>query len=171
MKKTLVLLTLSLVIMAALHCSSTIALALPANGLVAWWEGEGNANDAVGVNHGTLVGGVRFAPGKVGQAFHLNGVNAYVDLGTALDVPSWPNYAVSLWFQHDGGGTVAGGPGQKIIDKTVLFHDFWIVVHTHFDGPPPILALAASPFLPMKAGGAILSAILPTTIETRPGTT
>jgi hypothetical protein len=44
--------------------------------------------------------------------------------------------AFTLWFRHDGGGTVAGGPGQKIIDKTVLFHDFWIVVHTNSDPPP-----------------------------------
>ena len=104
--------------------SPNVVQALPTNGLIAWWQGEGNANDAVGGNHGTLVGDVKFAPGKVGQAFHLNGVDAYVDLGTAVDVPSWPNYAVSLWFRHDGGGSTAKGPGQKIIDKTVLFHDF-----------------------------------------------
>src|SRR5262245_65255486 len=42
-------------------------------GLVSWWRGEGNATDAQGVNHGTLVGGVTFAPGQVGQAFSFDG--------------------------------------------------------------------------------------------------
>lgn len=130
MKKTFVLLTLSLVLLVALSFRSPLALALPTNGLVAWWPGDGNATDAVGGNHGTLVGNVTFAPGKVGQAFQLNGVNAYVDLGTALDIPSWSTYAVSLWFRHDGGGTAANGYGQKIIDKTVFFHDFYLTVYT-----------------------------------------
>src|SRR5262249_48172926 len=42
---------------------------LAAPGLVSWWRGEGNANDAQGGNNGALVGGVSYAPGKVGQAF------------------------------------------------------------------------------------------------------
>ena len=42
-------------------------------GLISWWQGEGNAIDVLGGNNGTLVGGVTFAAGKVGQAFNLNG--------------------------------------------------------------------------------------------------
>ena len=34
--------------------------------LVAQWHGEGNAQDAFGLNHGTLMGGAGFAPGVVG---------------------------------------------------------------------------------------------------------
>lgn len=47
-------------------------------GLVAWYSGEGNANDVIAGNNGTLHGGVTFAPGKVGQAFSFNGVDSYV---------------------------------------------------------------------------------------------
>jgi hypothetical protein len=38
----------------------------PSN-IVNWWPGDGNANDIIGADNGTLVGGVTFAPGKVGQ--------------------------------------------------------------------------------------------------------
>jgi Concanavalin A-like lectin/glucanases superfamily/Immunoglobulin domain len=46
---------------------------LPPDGLVAWWPGEGNANDIVGTNNGTLRGGATFASGKVGRAFDFDG--------------------------------------------------------------------------------------------------
>src|SRR6266545_3162494 len=43
----------------------------PLSGLVSWWPGEGNANDLVGSNNGTLLNGVSFAEGIVGQAFNF----------------------------------------------------------------------------------------------------
>src|SRR4051812_262251 len=45
------------------------------SGLVAWWTGDGNALDALGGNNGLLEGGTGFAPGKVGQAFSLDGID------------------------------------------------------------------------------------------------
>ena len=47
---------------------------LPA-GLVALWSGEGNANDNIGGNNGTLTGSASFGPGKVGQGFIFDGNN------------------------------------------------------------------------------------------------
>jgi Concanavalin A-like lectin/glucanases superfamily len=46
----------------------------PPPGLVAWYPGDGNANDIQGGNNGTLQNGATFAPGEVGQAFSLDGV-------------------------------------------------------------------------------------------------
>src|SRR5438128_1008235 len=46
-------------------------------GLISWWLGEGNANDIAGANNGTLVGGVTFTPGLVGQAFSFAGTGDY----------------------------------------------------------------------------------------------
>jgi len=43
-------------------------------GLMALWAGEGNGDDVIGGNHGSLQNGARFSPGKVGQAFKLDGV-------------------------------------------------------------------------------------------------
>src|SRR5437763_2728435 len=50
----------------------------PPPGLVSWWPGDGNAKDIADGNPGTLQGGVTFASGKVGQAFHFNGVDGAV---------------------------------------------------------------------------------------------
>ena len=45
----------------------------PPPGMVAWWPGEGNANDIRGGNNGTPQGGVTFPAGEVGQAFSFDG--------------------------------------------------------------------------------------------------
>jgi RHS repeat-associated protein/uncharacterized repeat protein (TIGR01451 family) len=50
----------------------------PLSGLVGWWPGDGDTRDLANANTGVLEGGVTFNPGKVGQAFHLNGTTADV---------------------------------------------------------------------------------------------
>jgi hypothetical protein len=54
------------------------------SGMVSWWPGDGNANDIRGSNNGTLVNGATFSPGKVGQAFSLDGTNDYVLVGDPI---------------------------------------------------------------------------------------
>src|ERR1043166_9128161 len=49
-----------------------------AAGLVAWWRGEGNANDVTGAHNGVAVGGVTYTGGKGGQAFNFNGTDARI---------------------------------------------------------------------------------------------
>jgi hypothetical protein len=60
------------------------------SGLMAIWSGDGNARDGTGAHNGTLVGGARFAPGKVGQAFSFNGTSGYVSIP---DSPSLDAFA------------------------------------------------------------------------------
>lgn len=50
----------------------------PPSGMVAWYPGDGNANDIQGGDNGTPQGGATFGAGKVGWAFSFNGVDAYV---------------------------------------------------------------------------------------------
>lgn len=52
----------------------------PPAGMVAWWPGDGNANDIVGSNHGTLSGGVTFTGGMVQSAFSFPTTSAAVKL-------------------------------------------------------------------------------------------
>ena len=67
----------------------------PPSGMVSWWPGDGNANDIIDGNNGTLVGGVTFAPGEVGQAFDFN--NGEVDVphnsnqntGSQITIDAW----------------------------------------------------------------------------------
>ena len=51
---------------------------LPPAGLVSWWPGDGNADDIIGSRNGTLVGGVTFTTGEVGQAFNFDGIDDIV---------------------------------------------------------------------------------------------
>ena len=58
----------------------------PSEGLVAHWEAEGNADDSIGDNHGTLMNGASFAPGRIGRAFGFDGVD------DGINVPNFNNF-------------------------------------------------------------------------------
>jgi subtilisin-like proprotein convertase family protein len=79
------------------------------SGMVSWWPAEGDANDIIGNNNGTPVGGVTYAGGEVGQAFLLNGSSSYVSVpsnpgldigaaGTGVTIEAWikPSSSSSL---------------------------------------------------------------------------
>ncbi len=50
----------------------------PIDGLVAWWTGDGNADDVIGTADGSLVGNTTFVSGLADQAFSLDGSGDYV---------------------------------------------------------------------------------------------
>jgi len=56
---------------------------------VGWWPGDGSADDFQGNNTGTLENGANFASAMVGQSFHLDGVDDFVQ------VPDNPNQSPS----------------------------------------------------------------------------
>jgi hypothetical protein len=68
-------------------------------GLVSWWPGEGDANDIVGNNDGTPVGGTTFAPGIVGQASSFDGMDDVVEVPDAPGLSFNTNspLSVDLW--------------------------------------------------------------------------
>jgi hypothetical protein len=65
--------------------------------LEAWWPGETNASDVIGVRADTLEGGAGFATGKIGQAFNFDGTNDDVrvprrnalDLTVGMTLQAW----------------------------------------------------------------------------------
>ena len=87
-------------------------------GLVAWWPGDGNANDIVGTNNGSLMGGATAnTAGYVGLAFHLNGTNNFVQIP---DSPVFhpTNFTIEAWVRFDSlDSPPVGGspPGQAYI--------------------------------------------------------
>lgn len=66
--------------------------------MIAWWPGDGNANDIFGTNNSVLLGGATAsAVGKAGQAFDLNGTSAYVEVtdSPTLDLPG--GMTIEMW--------------------------------------------------------------------------
>jgi type II secretory pathway pseudopilin PulG len=107
MKKSIVTLLVCLL------TAATFAQSIPQSGLVGWWPGEGNANDVIGSNHGTPLGGVTFKPGIVGQAFDLDGTNGFVSTATAMTNPQ--NFTLEFWFKTTttrGGALLGFGDSQ-----------------------------------------------------------
>lgn len=109
--------TMALIATTMLPYSHTSASNLP--GIVSRWSAEGNANDSVGSNNGTLLGGVTFAPGIVGQAYAFDGFSAHVEVP---DSSAWSfganPFTIELWAQFNnawGGALLASsnGPGQQ----------------------------------------------------------
>jgi hypothetical protein len=103
--------------------------------MVSWWPGDGNANDIIGGDNGTLVGGVTFAPGEVGQAFSFDGATGYVSvpdspslrLGTSdFTIDFWlnttqipPNYGWLLWKTSCPGPCLGWAISQRNDNNTV----------------------------------------------------
>ena len=83
------------------------------DGLVSWWPGDGNAQDAEGSNHGRAQGSLGFATGVVGQAFSFNGTDASVNLGNSSDLRvSQDDFTVTAWVRFNA------LPGDmSIVDK------------------------------------------------------
>lgn len=72
----------------------------PPSGLLAWLPGDTNANDLAGSHHGQLrYGASAGSPGFVGGAFHFDGVDDFVDLGTNLVLGS--RFTESAWIYSE----------------------------------------------------------------------
>ena len=81
-------------------------------GIVSWWRGQGNANDAQAANNGTLVGGVTFAAGEVGKCLQVQRDRRSVgpsrpslNITTAITLESWIEPSTlafnrKLWGDH-----------------------------------------------------------------------
>jgi hypothetical protein len=79
----------------------------PPAGLLSWWPGENTAWDVAGPAGGSMKnaatgGQAAYAPGKVGMAFSLDGVNDRIDAVDApgLDLPG--DFTIEAWIRHRG---------------------------------------------------------------------
>jgi hypothetical protein len=96
----------------------------PPGGMVSWWTGDSDAKDFEGINNGTTQGSVSYTQGMVGQAFSLNGVDAYINAGNAASlqvssgdftIDAWVNFNVLSHPPGANNGAPAGD--MSIIDK------------------------------------------------------
>jgi|GEM_PF-6336656 len=82
--------------------------------LVAWYPGNGNANDVMGNRTGTLQNGATYAVGQVGQAFSFDGVNDYVSVPGTYGGGS--EATVDAWVKTSG----TSGDFQAIVSSTAF---------------------------------------------------
>jgi hypothetical protein len=100
-------------------CSSAPA------GLVGWWPGDGNANDVVGGNNGTLQSAATFAAGEVGQAFSLDGAGAYIAIpdSPTLTPPS-NSITLDAWIMPNA----VSGPRAIVTKYSVNLDVSWVLM-------------------------------------------
>jgi hypothetical protein len=66
-------------------------------GMAGWWPGNGNTNDVIGHNDGTLQNGATFGPGEVDQGFSLDGqddsvtTNQTISTNNEITLDAWIN--------------------------------------------------------------------------------
>ena len=94
----------------ALTAASILGLAGSAQAaLIHEWQGDGNANDSVGTNNGSLVGDTTFTGGVSGQAFSFDGNGDYVT------VPDDPSHYFSGSFTVDGWAKTSQDDTDQIV--------------------------------------------------------
>lgn|GEM_PF-932053 len=114
----------------------------PSN-LVAWWSGEGNANDNLGTNSGTLFNNVTFGAGKVGRAFGFDGVSSFVQVPNApsLNFAPTSSITVELWAYRTGALTTLNILGKRSAGCGATWN-YHMAMDTnngvHFSGGPSV---------------------------------
>jgi alpha-tubulin suppressor-like RCC1 family protein len=105
----------------------------PPAGIVGWWPGEGNANDIVGGDNGTLEGDATFAPAEVGQGFRLDGTNGYVQIPDSVALKP-TNVTVEAWVWLDP--NVSPASNEQIVFKQnswSYFFEGYTILKAHID--------------------------------------
>jgi len=96
--------------LALLIATTALALAPSAHAaLIHEWQGDGNANDSVGTNNGSLVGDTAFTTGVSGQAFSFDGN------GDDVQVPDDPSHYFSGSFTVDAWEKTSDETGQHVV--------------------------------------------------------
>jgi hypothetical protein len=72
-----------------------------AGGLVAHWKLDGDANDPVGGNHGTVYGNPVWTDGQFGGALDFDGNGDYVDCGNDSSLNLTNSLSISAWLNLD----------------------------------------------------------------------
>lgn len=87
---------------------------VPLDGEVGRWQAEGNAQDCVGANHGTLLNGAGFGTGQSGQAFTVDGVDDYISVPDAPALDFTNSLTLAAWVSPDN---PANGDLQTVLSK------------------------------------------------------
>jgi hypothetical protein len=91
------------VVTLCIFSSTTILAQNYPEGMVSYWKGDGNADDAYNDNDGSLMNGATAtATGQVGQAFSFDGINDYVKISNAPSLNITEAITVVAWVKPNG---------------------------------------------------------------------
>jgi len=102
MKKTLLLLNISLFFIGVSAALSQVPNYVPTNGLVGWWPFNGNANDASGNGYNGTVNGATLTTDRFGvanKAYSFNGSTNYITLNSTGNLDFTQGITFSAWIQ------------------------------------------------------------------------
>ena len=103
------------------------ACATPAPGAIAWWPGDGNANDIIAGQNGALQNGATFATGISGQAFTFDGSGSHIDVP---DTSAWAfdanPFTIALWakFNDTSQGWLIGSDDAAAYQKWIFGYGY-----------------------------------------------
>ena len=89
---------------ATLNILNSVPCVSPPSGLIDWYKGEGNGNDTVGPNNGTLQNGASFGGGKVGQAFTFGNQSSAVTLPATGFHSGFSAFTIDAWVYPTSSG-------------------------------------------------------------------
>ena len=98
---------------------------------MAWWQAEGNANDSIGTNNGTLIGGVTYTNGEVGRAFMFDNVNtstSYINApaSPSLNIGTNGGFTIECWVKPDALVLQGGAPIIEWDSSSTDGLQFWV---------------------------------------------
>lgn len=100
-----------LLLLSTIFFSLNALAQIPTNGLVGNYPFNGNGNDIISSNNGTVIGAVlttdRF--GNANSAYQFDGINDTIKL--PLQQNNITSYSISSWFKTSVGGPILGGRG------------------------------------------------------------
>lgn len=128
------------VLLVAVFLMFSSAIAGIDDGVVAYYPFNGNMLDESGNDYDGVVPDYCNEPtltedryGDSSSAYAFDQACIKIGPGGSQGLPSWETYSVSVWFLNDGSDE-GQGYGQKVIDQTTWYSDFYISVHGNADG-------------------------------------
>ena len=104
-----------------------LSQAIPApSGLIGWWTGDGTGADFTGNRDGILEGNVGFAPGMVGQAFSLDGIDDRIRVPNATALNPAAGFTIEAWIKSNatsGPRVIASKWNDNTSDWSYIFKD------------------------------------------------
>ncbi len=84
---------------ASLNVNPSPGCTAPPSGLVGWWTGDNTTSDSASINNGTLLANATYGPGRVNNAFLLDGSASGVSVGNPASL-QLQDFTIAAWIKR-----------------------------------------------------------------------